>query len=78
MLRERLRLTPKGGSRRDWLAHLVLDCRLIHDGHSDIYGRLYRDRPSGTLTVRCISLSSERFAHSLQDRSITPREAATL
>ena len=78
MLKERLRLTPEGGSRCDWPAHLVLDCHLNHDGHSDVYGRLHRDRPSGTLTTRCISVSNGRFAHPLQDRSITPREAAAL
>lgn len=74
----RLRSTPEGGGRRDWPEHLMLDCHLDHDGHSDVYGRLHRARPSGTLTTRCISVSNGRFAHPTQDRSITPREAAAL
>ncbi len=74
----RLRSTPEGGGRRDWPQHLVLDCHQDHDGHSDVYGRLHRARPSGTLTTRCISVSNGRFAHPTQDRSITPREAAAL
>ncbi len=74
----RLRFTPEGGGRRDWPEHLMLDCHLDHDGHSDVYGRLHRARPSGTLTTRCISVSNGRFAHPTQDRSITPREAAAL
>jgi DNA (cytosine-5)-methyltransferase 1 len=72
----RLRFTPEGGGRRDWPEHLMLDCHVDHDGHSDVYGRLHRARPSGTLTTRCISVSNGRFAHPTQDRSITPREAA--
>lgn len=74
----RLRSTPEGGGRRDWPKHLILNCHLDHDGHSDVYGRLHRARPSGTLTTRCISVSNGRFAHPTQDRSITPREAAAL
>jgi len=76
--RARLQSTPEGGGRRDWPAHLVLDCHQDHNGHSDVYGRLHRKRPAGTLTTRCISVSNGRFAHPTQDRSITPREAAAL
>lgn len=74
----RLRATPEGGGRKDWPKHLILNCHIDHDGHSDVYGRLHRARPSGTLTTRCISVSNGRFAHPTQDRSITPREAAAL
>ncbi len=41
----RIRATPEGGSRKDWPSNLLLDCHKDYDGHSDVYGRLHRDRP---------------------------------
>ncbi len=74
----RIRATPEGGSRRDWPPGLVLDCHRAYDGHSDVYGRLRRDRPAAALTTRCVSLSNGRFGHPVQDRALSVREAAAV
>lgn len=75
---ERIQNTPEGGGRRDWPKHLRLSCHNGHRGHSDVYGRLFKDRPASALTTRCISLSNGRFGHPEQDRAISVREAACL
>ena len=75
---QRIANTPEGGDRRDWPQDLILPCHKDHAGHTDVYGRLHRDRPASTLTTRCISLSNGRFGHPLQDRALSVREAACL
>ena len=75
---ERIAKTPEGGDRRDWSDELILPCHAGHSGHTDVYGRLHRDRPASTLTTRCISLSNGRFGHPTQDRALSVREAACL
>lgn len=77
---ERIRETPHdGGDRRSWPKHLVLKCHEgDDDGHTDVYGRLFWDKPSPTLTCRCHSLSNGRYGHPEQDRAISLREAAVL
>ena len=47
-------------------------------GHTDVYGRMYWDRISPTLTSKCISISNGRFGHPEQNRAISLREAAAL
>lgn len=74
----RIAATPKGGGRRDWPRHLYLDCHADHSGHTDVYGRLRKDRPASALSTRCISLSNGRYGHPEQDRAISVREAARL
>ena len=74
----RIRATPEGGTRKDWPPDLVLRCHRGYDGHSDVYGRLHRDRPAAALTTRCISLSNGRFGHPTQDRALSIREAAAV
>ena len=74
----RIRATPEGGSRKDWPSNLILDCHKGYEGHSDVYGRLRRDRPAAALTTRCISLSNGRFGHPVQDRALSIREAAAV
>lgn len=74
----RIANTPLGGGRRDWPKELRLDCHNGHTGHSDVYGRLHKDRPAAALTTRCISLSNGRYGHPDQDRAISVREAARL
>ena len=44
----------------------------------DSYARMFWDRPSPTITTRCISFSNGRFGHPEYDRAVTVREAATL
>lgn len=77
---ERLQRTPHdGGGRRDWPRHLFLQCHSgDYDGHSDVYGRMYWDRPAPTLTCKCQSISNGRYAHPTQNRAISLREAAAI
>jgi len=77
---ERLRHTPSdGGGRRDWPKRLQLDCHKGgYEGHTDVYGRMFWDEPSPTLTARCHSISNGRYGHPEQHRAISLREAAAL
>jgi DNA (cytosine-5)-methyltransferase 1 len=75
----RIKNTPHdGGDRRSWTDELVLKCHRNHSGHTDVYGRMYWDKPAPTLTSKCISLSNGRYGHPEQDRAISLREAAAL
>lgn len=76
---QRIKLIPNnGGSRSDLPKSMQLRCHKKHSGHTDVYGRMCWDRPSPTLTCKCISLSNGRFGHPIQNRAITVREAAAL
>ena len=74
----RLKHTPEGGDRRQWPEEIMLKCHKNHLGHTDVYGRLRWDKPSVTLTTKCISISNGRFGHPDQDRALSVREAAAL
>lgn len=80
-----------GGGRKEWPSdsHLRLRCHTStrtkdgkkkkkYTGHTDVYGRLWWDRPSTGLTTRCNSYSNGRFGHPEQDRAISIREAARI
>ncbi|NWJ52540.1 MAG: DNA cytosine methyltransferase [Bacteroidetes bacterium] len=78
---ERMRSTPiNGGNRFSWKNNkrLQLECYKNHDGHSDVYGRLYWDRPAPTITTRFIYTSTGRYSHPEQNRGLSLREGATL
>lgn len=77
---ERIMTTPhNGGCRLDWQnINLQPDCYKEHEGHTDVYGRMYWDRPSPTITTRFISYSNGRYGHPEQNRAISLREGATL
>lgn len=72
--------THNGGSRKDWEFNqkLQLNCYKDYDGHTDVYGRLYWDKPSPTITTKFYSLSNGRYGHPEQDRSLSLREGARL
>jgi DNA (cytosine-5)-methyltransferase 1 len=74
----RLRAIPEGGARGDLPPRLQLECHKGHNGHHDIYGRMWWDRPAPTLTSGCTNVTRGRFAHPDQDRAITLREAMLL
>lgn len=76
--KERIRKTPVNGGRLDWPDDLTLRCHQRHSGHTDVYGRMAKDRPASALSTRCISLSNGRYGHPTQDRAISVREAARL
>jgi DNA (cytosine-5)-methyltransferase 1 len=88
---QRIRATPHdGGNRVAWTASsgLRLKChtkiqtkdgkKTKYSGHTDVYGRLWWDRPSTGLTTRCNSYSNGRFGHPEQDRALSIREAARI
>lgn len=77
----RIKNTPhNGGDRRSWKDNkkLQLDCYKVHEGHTDVYGRMSWDKPSPAITTRFVSLSNGRYGHPEQDRAISMREGATL
>ena len=77
---ELISLIPKnGGSRKSLPEEYWLTChKNLEDGKGaeNIYGRMWWDKPSPTMTSRCTTPSSGRFLHPEQNRAITPREAA--
>jgi DNA (cytosine-5)-methyltransferase 1 len=71
-----IRAVPEnGGSRPPGVGPQCLD-RI--KGFSDVYGRLYWDRPSITITHYARNPASGRFVHPSQHRGLTMREAALL
>jgi len=76
----RIRHTPKdGGCRFSWPHKLRLDCHKNgYAGHTDVYGRMWWDRPAPALTCRFEYLSTGRYGHPAQPRAISLREAARL
>lgn len=75
---KRIAATPEGGDRRAWPDDLWLDCHRVHEGHTDVYGRLAWKKTASALTTRCTSYSNGRFGHPTQHRAISAREAACL
>jgi DNA (cytosine-5)-methyltransferase 1 len=43
---------------------------------TDVFGRLSWDKPAATITGGCYTFTKGRFGHPVEDRPITPREAA--
>lgn len=73
---EVIRAVPHdGGSRPKGIGPACLD---QVKGFSDVYGRLYWDRPAITLTHYARNPASGRYTHPEQDRGLTMREAALL
>lgn len=73
---ETIRQIPKnGGSRPKGVGPECLD-RVR--GFYDVYGRLFWDRPSITITAYARNPASGRFVHPEQDRGLSVREAAIL
>ncbi len=78
---KRLMSTPAdGGTRLAWAndEHLQLDCYKTHHGHTDVYGRMFWDKPSPTITTKFRYTSTGRYSHPEQNRALSLREGATL
>lgn len=78
---QRVKKIPKdGGTRKAWEndERLQLECYKNHNGHYDVYGRLFWKKPSPTITTRFIYTSTGRYSHPEQDRGLSLREGATL
>jgi DNA (cytosine-5)-methyltransferase 1 len=71
-------IPPDGGSRSSLPPAMVRDCHKAVDGFRDVYGRLWWDRPSVSITARCRTPSCGRFTHPEQHRGLSVREAALL
>ena len=71
---------PKnGGNRPIGVGPKCLDkARGRYGGYTDVYGRLWWDRPAVTITARCRTPSCGRYAHPEQNRGLSVREAALL
>ena len=67
-----------GGSRRDANLSLLPLCHGSVDGFRDVYGRLWWDKPSISITAKSSTPSCGRFLHPEQNRNISVREAALL
>ncbi|MBO7470044.1 MAG: DNA cytosine methyltransferase [Bacteroidales bacterium] len=50
----------------------------IHSVHSGAYGRLAWDKPTMTITTRFDTPAGGRFIHPVENRTLTPREAARI
>jgi DNA (cytosine-5)-methyltransferase 1 len=75
---KRLKALTEGEARTDLPKRLRLKCHQDHNGHYDIYGRMWWDRPAPTLTSGCTNVTRGRFGHPEQHRAITLREAMLL
>ena len=85
---ERYRAVPHDGGNRfqmqanldaDGRGHLVLPCfRRKPSGTTDVFGRLWWDRPSVTIRTEFYKPEKGRYLHPVADRAITVREAARL
>jgi DNA (cytosine-5)-methyltransferase 1 len=78
----RFSFVPQGGGWWDIPDELRLKCHQRVDrssgGWPDVYGRLRLDGQAPTITAGFDSFTRGRYGHPLQDRPLTPREAARL
>lgn len=79
---KRIKATPhNGGNSDNWSDDLVLECHKRESGKTykgSVYGRMYWDQPSPTITTQCAGIGNGRFGHPEQDRAISLREAARI
>lgn len=71
-----IRQVPHNGGNRP--AGVGPKCLDKIKGFSDVYGRLFWDKPSITITHYARNPASGRYTHPEQDRGLTAREAALL
>lgn len=76
---ERYSYVKKGGNRWDLPEHLMPECwKRKTKGGTDLFGRLWWDRPSVTIRTEFYKPEKGRYLHPVEDRPITHREAARL
>jgi DNA (cytosine-5)-methyltransferase 1 len=54
------------------------DCHKNGNTYPSVYGRLWWDKPSGTITTGFLTPGRGRYIHPLQPRMLTPHEAARI
>jgi DNA (cytosine-5)-methyltransferase 1 len=79
---ERYKAVPPGGNRFDLLKNrpdITPDCWIRKkSGGTDLFGRLWWDRPSVTIRTEFFKPEKGRYLHPDQNRPITHREAARI
>lgn len=79
---KRYRAVPEGGNRFDLFRNapdLTPDCWIRKkSGGTDLFGRLWWDRPSVTIRTEFFKPEKGRYLHPVEHRPITHREAARL
>lgn len=76
---ERYRCIPPGGNRWNLPPHLMPECwKRKTKGGTDLFGRLWWDRPSVTIRTEFYKPEKGRYLHPSADRPITHLEAALL
>lgn len=76
---ERYRAVPPGGNRWNLPDHLMPDCwKRKTKGGTDLFGRLWWDRPSVTIRTEFYKPEKGRYLHPVAHRPITHLEAALL
>jgi DNA (cytosine-5)-methyltransferase 1 len=76
---ERYRCVPPGGNRFDLPWRLMPECwKKKTDGGTDLFGRLWWDRPAVTIRTEFYKPEKGRYLHPEAHRPITHREAARL
>lgn len=79
---ERYKAVPPGGNRFDLLKNrpdITPDCwKRKKSGGTDLFGRLWWDRPSVTIRTEFFKPEKGRYLHPTQNRPITHREAARI
>lgn len=80
-IRRLKKITTPGGTRLAWANDPDLQIP-AYEGNdnrfTDVYGRMWWDKPSPTITTKFYSVSNGRFAHPEQHRAISLREGALL
>lgn len=77
----RYRCVPEGGNRVDLQKRrrdLTPNCWIKKKGGTDLFGRLWWDRPSFTIRTEFFKPEKGRYLHPSEHRPITHREAARL
>lgn len=79
---ERYKAVPPGGNRFDLqrnAPHITPNCWIKKkSGGTDLFGRLWWDRPSVTIRTEFFKPEKGRYLHPVKNRPITHREAARL
>ena len=79
MSMKRYRCIPPGGNRWNLPRALMPECwKRKTKGGTDLFGRLWWDRPSVTIRTEFYKPEKGRYLHPVEDRPITHREAARL
>ncbi|AQQ72101.1 Modification methylase HaeIII [Limihaloglobus sulfuriphilus] len=76
---KRYRCIPPGGNRWDLPQELMPECwKRKTKGGTDLFGRLFWDKPSVTIRTEFYKPEKGRYLHPVEHRPITHREAARL